>query len=378
MLLETPRSRSPGVLWIACDWHVVAISSNAGVRMRQIKLSIGIRLREGSWGGGNQAMRALAEHLSAKGAEVSFDLTAPDLDILLLIDPRRNSLSASYADREIFAYLKHANHRALVVHRVNECDERKGTTGVNRRLITANLCADHTVFISTWLKELFLKRGLPCRSVSVILNGSDRNIFNPEGYERWDHVSPLRLVTHHWGGHWMKGFDIYERLDRMLADEHYRGMIEFTYIGNLPDGFRFRNATYIEPRHGKELAALIRSHHVYLTASRNEPGGNHQNEGANCGLPLLYRESGGIPESCRGFGLSFTTGTFEQKLMEMRETYDHWADRMKDYPHTAERMSADYHRLFLDLLAKRDDILKRREKFRKVCWSMRNLLLPGV
>lgn len=330
------------------------------------KISLGINLQPGPWGGGNQAMRALAERLSAKGAEVSFDLTAPDLDIILLVDPRSNSLSASYADREIFAYLKRVNHRALVVHRVNECDERKGTSGVNKALLRANRCADHTVFISSWLRDLFLAQGLPCKSVSVILNGSDRGTFNPQGYERWDHVSPLRLVTHHWSGHWMKGFDIYQRLDQMLEDARYKGTIEFTYIGNLPEGFRFQNAAYVEPKQGIELADEIRRHHVYVTASRNEPGGNHQNEGANCGLPVLYRESGGIPESCRGFGLSFATETFEQKLMEMRETYDRWADRMKQYPHTAERMCRDYHDLFCMLLNDRSEIIRRRGRFRKI------------
>ena len=32
----------------------------------------------------------------------------------------------------------------------------------------------------------------------------------------------------------MKGFDIYKRLDDLLMNNHFRGKIDFTYIGNLP------------------------------------------------------------------------------------------------------------------------------------------------
>ena len=169
----------------------------------------------------------------------------------------------------------------------------------------------------------------------------------------------------------MKGFDIYQRLDKLLATEPYKDKISFTYIGNLPKGFKFHNATYIEPMQGEDLAAAIRQHHVYLTASRNEPGSNHQNEGANCGLPLLYRESGCLPEYCDGFGISFREGNFEQKLREMMETYDYWADRMRDYPHTAERTCEAYYDLFARLLERRDVIVKRRKWWRSPIWLLR-------
>ena len=37
----------------------------------------------------------------------------------------------------------------------------------------------------------------------------------------------------------------------------------------------------------------------------NEPGGNHQNEAINCGLPVLYKDSGCMKEYCDGFGICF-------------------------------------------------------------------------
>ena len=172
----------------------------------------------------------------------------------------------------------------------------------------------------------------------------------------------------------MKGFDIYQRLDGLLEKKYYKDKISFTYMGNLPKRFQFHNARYIEPKHGKDLADAIRQHHVYLTATQNEPGSNHQNEGANCGLPLLYRESGCLPEYCKGFGVSFTEDNFEKRLDDIVATYDHWVGRMKEYPNHHERMCAEYYDLFVTLLKRHNEIIKRREWWRKPGWLIKTLL----
>ena len=59
------------------------------------------------------------------------------------------------------------------------------------------------------------------------------------------------------------------------------------------------------PKHDKELADIIKENNIYLTASLIEPGGNHQNEGLNCGLPVLYLNSGCMEEYCKGYGLDY-------------------------------------------------------------------------
>ena len=46
---------------------------------------------------------------------------------------------------------------------------------------------------------------------------------------------------------------------------------------------------------GHELADTIKGNHLYLTASINEPSGNHHIEALQCGLPILYLESGAPP-----------------------------------------------------------------------------------
>ena len=145
------------------------------------------------------------------------------------------------------------------------------------------------MFIGEWLTRLPLWRQHLRSPWFVIRNGSDTRIFHSRGYRPWRGEGPLTLVTHHWGYHPMKGFDVYAALDDLLADAAWRERLAFTYVGNLPRGFAFRNSRYVPPLDGEALAAELRSHHVYITGSKNEPGGNHQNEGALCGLPIIYR-----------------------------------------------------------------------------------------
>lgn len=338
-----------------------------------MKISIGMNLQRGAWGGGNQFGRSLAEYLRHKDAEVSFDLKEPDLDLILLTEPRSELKISAYSYKDIIKYLSRKNWQAVVVHRINDRAERKRNTGVNKLIIRANSCADHTIFISSWLQGLFSMHGLKKSEYSIVLNGANREIFNNKGYRRWDGAGRLRIVTHHWGGGYFKGFDIYQRLDGMLSEPEFSEKFEFTYIGNLPPGFRFTNTRYIPPQSGIELAAAIRSHHVYLTASQNEAAGMHHVEGAMCGLPLLYRESGALPEYCGGFGISFTEKNFEQKLQEMINNYNFWEERVKNYPYTAERMCEEYYNLFIELVKHRDEIIKRRKWRGRPLWMMGGL-----
>ena len=311
-----------------------------------------MRPREAPWGGGNQFGAALVCALNEAGDEVVHDLSSPEIDLILLTEPRSELRTSTYTDVEIMQYLRQVNPRALVVHRVNECDERKNSTGTNAVLRRANLCADHTVFVSAWLRGLHRRQGMRGRSNCVILNGSDRHVFNPEGHRRWGHEGPLKLVTHHWSTSPEKGFDIYRKLDAMIGMPEHGESLAFTYVGNVPEGLRFEHSTVRGAMHGSDLADALRANHVYVTGSRNEPGSNHQNEGANCGLPLLYLDSASMSEYGKGFGVAFTAETFEQGLAEMVRTYDCWAEKMPAYPHTAARMCAEYRSLFAELVAR--------------------------
>ena len=117
-----------------------------------MKVSIGTNIKEGPWGGGNLFAINLRDYLISQGHEVTFNLKDSNIDIIVLSEPRRTSESSAFTDIDVEKYLKYLNPSALVLHRINECDERKSTNYVNKFLIRANEISDYTVFVSSWLK----------------------------------------------------------------------------------------------------------------------------------------------------------------------------------------------------------------------------------
>ncbi len=337
----------------------------------ELKIAIGYHLQSGPWGGGNQFAYSLSKAIELFGHQVCFDLKDNDIDIILITDPRGRSPVVSFHGGSVVRYLFFRNPEALIVHRINECDERKQTKQMNRLLRQVNYLADYTVFIASWLTSLSVwTKESP---FSIILNGADANLFNHGNYHSWNNDEPLKLVTHHWGGNWMKGFDVYEKLDQMLAEEDWKNKFHFTYIGNVPAGFKFYNATHLPPVSGSELASLLSTQHVYITGSKNEPAGMHHIEGAMCGLPLIYRRSGALPEYCNGFGLEFDkVEEIPSALRTMMEDFPKFKNRMTSYPHNSNRMCAQYIRLFEDLYAERNSILRHRQIWRKPWMVLRN------
>ncbi len=338
-----------------------------------MKVAIGYKLQKGPWGGGNQFCQSLVKALEERGDKVRFDLSDKDIDIILLTDPRWRSKSISFGAGAIMRYLIRTNSNTLVAHRINECDERKATKNMNRQLRWANYVADHTIFIASWLKDLNIwQRNNPS---TVITNGADENIFRQASNIPWDGKSVLKLVTHHWGGNWMKGFDVYSKIDNLLQSPKWSNQIEFTYIGNLPNEFRFQNSRYLPPLQGNELAKELSKHHVYITASINEPAGMHHIEGALSGLPILYRRSGALPEYCNGFGIQFIDDDFEHALKAMFNLYPDLKANLSAYPHTSKNMCSSYLKLFDDLLERREMILQGRHLWRSPYAVFRNLFL---
>lgn len=330
-----------------------------------MKIAIGSRPYDGPWGGGNRFVASLCEALVAAGHQVVHALRDRDIDIILIIDPRWRSPNVCFGPGAVLRYLALRNSDAIVIHRINECDERKGEPFINHKLVRANYIADATVFVGKWLTRLPVWQSHLRSPWFVIHNGADARVFNPNGFSPWTGSGPLTIVTHHWGYHSMKGFDVYETLDRMQASPELQERISFTYVGNLPKGFRFKNARYVPPLDGTALADELRSHHAYITGSINEPGGNHQNEGAMCGLPLLYRESGCMPEYCAGFGIGFSgPSDVGAALSSLMAGYASLVTKMRSYPNTAERMTAEWIALLNELVGRRTELVARRRLWR--------------
>ena len=138
----------------------------------------------------------------------------------------------------------------------------------------------------------------------------------------------------------------------MMNNNFWKNRIEFTFIGNLPSNFYFENTKYLKPLSGLELAQELKSHNLYITGSLNEPSGNHHIEAAQCGLPILYIDSGGVPEFASSYGLSFDLSNIEVTLNKIIKNYDFYFEKIKSYPFNSTKMSKDYLNLFLNLHSK--------------------------
>jgi len=328
------------------------------------KISIGSNLIKGPWGGGNQFAISLFKYLQEKGWKVSNSLQDKNIDVILLTEPRITSKTSKFNQRHIAGYIFN-NPKTIVIHRINECDERKGTKYVNRYLMRANLVADYTIFISKFLMELYENHGyMKNKKYTYIRNGADLKIFNRKNKVKWDKSKPVKLVTHHWGYNYNKGFDIYLYLDKL---KEINGVdFEFTYIGRIPEGLKLTNMKIVPPLSGEELADELKKHDIYLTASINEPAGMHHIEGAMCGLPLLYRNSGALPEYCNGYGVMFKNSSdFNEKFIEIINNYDYFFEKLINYPYNSDFMCSNYEAVFIKQInnKKSFNIGKRRIKY---------------
>jgi glycosyltransferase involved in cell wall biosynthesis len=312
------------------------------------RIAFNMRPVEHSWGGGNWFVSQVARHLRESGYDVRFQLSGTP-DCLVLVDPRVGG-NVGFGAGEIAAS-RERYPAVRCLHRINECDLRKGTNEIDALLASANRVADHTVFISDWLRDYHSERWFDrSRPHSVIHNGADPQIFHPVGSAELPPGGPMRLVTHHWSDNPLKGFDVYQEVDRLIAAGELPN-VEQWVIGRWPEACEWRATRTFPPTTGRELADLLRSCHVYLTASRWEPGGMHHVEGAQCGLPVLFhQDGGGIVELASRYGIGYRDD-IGSAIGEMRERYGELRQRVLEQAPSGEMMCAGYRELISSLLS---------------------------
>ncbi len=310
-------------------------------------VAISMKPTRGPWGGASPFVVMLKSALERRGYRVVYDLKGA-VDLIVLIDPRYNDPRKIFGPIEIREY-KRLHPKVKVLHRVNECDQRKGTSDMDPLLADANDTADHTVFISEWLRIYHSARWFdPAKPHSMIYNGAPADTFHPIGAELPQDV--YRVVTHHWSDNPLKGFDVYQEVDRLLVDKKLPGF-EFWLIGRWPAGLEWKATRTMTPLAGAPLARALRSCHLYLTGTRWEPCGMHHVEGAQCGLPLAYHlDGGGVVEAGVKYGLGFRDNVLET-LLEARARHVELRARLLANIPSGDRMAMDYAELIQSMLA---------------------------
>lgn len=275
-----------------------------------MKIYINRAIHQGAWGGGNLWVKAAYE-VSEKLGHQAFDpddfQARPDIIFLAGMESDGSGISAEQA----IAYKMYIGNVKIIL-RVNENDARKGTSGVDDNLISLSEYVDGTVFVSKWLMNYFLDKGWKCNNNTFIHNGVDREIFKP--YPKLNN-GKINLVTHHWSDNEMKGFDVYEQIDKYVKDSD---RFTFTYIGRHRN--TFKNTNIVAPLYGEKLGAELGKYDVYVSASRFDPGPNHCLEALACGLPTYVHEDGGGGVEFAGESHSFHDWNELKSLLEANET----------------------------------------------------------
>lgn len=245
-------------------------------------------------GGGHQFLRALDRELTRRGYSIERGRISAGTKVCLF-----NSFNFDFDRLRRFA-----REDCRMVHRVDgPVGAYRGfDDGTDGRITAINAqLADATVLQSQYSLDKHRELGYELRDPVVVHNAVDPEIFRPPA--RHDSVEgrPLRVIATSWSANPRKGGDILNWLDRHLDPARF----EVSFAGQSEH--RFERIRWIAPLDSHGVAELLRSHDVYLAASRDDPCSNALLEALACGLPAAYLESGGHPELVGGAGLPFRT-----------------------------------------------------------------------
>jgi glycosyltransferase involved in cell wall biosynthesis len=260
-------------------------------------------------GGGHQFLRALVAELERRGLVVELNRISAGTKTCLL-----NSFNFDFRRLRRFA-----RDDVRFVHRV---DGPIGTyrgfdDGTDARIAEVNReLADATIVQSRYSLEAHHALGIDLADPQLIVNTVDPALFHPPGVRDPLGGRRIRVIATSWSDNPNKGTDVYAWLDEKLDHDRY----ELTFAGRTDA--QFRRIRTLGPIPLEPLAAELRRNDVYLAPSRNDPCSNALIEALACGLPAVFRASGGHPELVGDAGVPFdepheVPGALERLVAEL-------------------------------------------------------------
>lgn len=243
-------------------------------------------------GGGNQFLQALTGELERRGLEVERNRISVGTHACLF-----NSFNFDLRRLRRFT-----RPGVRLVHRVDGPigAYRGRDDGTDARIARMNAeLADATVLQSQYSLDRHRELGLALREPVVIPNAPDPSIFHPPAAREPLDGRRLRVVLTSWSDNERKGADVLELLDRELDPDRF----ELTFVGRttvVPVRTRL-----LSPLPSAALADVLRGQDCYVAASLDDPCSNALLEALACGLPAVYRRSGGHPELVGDAGCGF-------------------------------------------------------------------------
>jgi glycosyltransferase involved in cell wall biosynthesis len=248
------------------------------------------------YGGANQFMLALEKALSDKSQKISRNGYWRGTQAILA--------NSFLFDEKILSRARETHPRIRIVHRLSgPIGIYRGTDiEIDRKTQRLNsMFADATIFISNYSFQKYTDLGLHYKNPVVIQNTVDPHIFHSQGRINLpDHTRKIRLVATAWSDNPKKGGPLLTWLDEHLSQDRF----ELTFVGRTKAVFK--NAKVITAVPSEELATILRNQDVYIAPSEDDPCSNALLEALACGLPAVYRNSGGHPELVGDAGVGFT------------------------------------------------------------------------
>jgi glycosyltransferase involved in cell wall biosynthesis len=243
-------------------------------------------------GGGHQFLRALYRELDARGVDLELNRLSAGTRACLF-----NSFNFDFARLQRFA-----RPDCRMVHRVDgPIGVYRGfDDGTDERIAELNRgLAEATVFQSRYSLEKHAELGYALADPVVIPNAVDPEIFHPPERREPLEGRKVRVIASSWSDNLRKGAETLAWLDRHLDAERY----ELTFVGRAVQTYERIRA--VGPVDSQAVAALLRTHDVYLAPSYDDPCSNALLEALACGLPAVFRRSGGHAELVGEGGLGF-------------------------------------------------------------------------
>jgi glycosyltransferase involved in cell wall biosynthesis len=275
-------------------WRLELERDAALARVRPVDLAVFHEFAPPPAGGGNQALRAVIAEIDRRGVRVGINTVSPSTRAVLF-----NSFNFDRARLELLARRLNG---ARMVHRVGAVTSlyRGFDDGTDARVAEMNAkLADATIAISHATIAMYREIGIELVDPHVVYNGCDNRIFNREGRTPFGRDRKSRLISTSWSDNPRKGGPTYQWLEEHLDWDRF----EFTFVGNTQTPFR--RARHIPPVPSEDLAALLRSHDIFVTATEHDAYSNALVEALSCGLPAVYLDSGGSSEAVKGAGFGF-------------------------------------------------------------------------
>lgn len=286
--------------------------------------------QEGPWGGGNQFLKALKRELEMRGA---YEENPEKAEAILF--------NSHHALGDVFK-LKKKFPQKIFIHRVDgPLWLYRGRDEILDKIIfqLSELLADGIVFQSCWSKEQNQKLyHIKSKYETVVHNAPDSSIFNKQNKKPFKSQGKIRLIAVSWSSNIKKGFEVYKYLDRALDFSKY----EMVFIGNSP--IEFKNIKHQQSLPSSKLAAVLKNHDIFITASQKDPCSNSLIEALSCGLPAIALNDGGHTELVQQGGeLFYTQQEVIEKLNKVAANYSYYQSKIPEF--SIEKAADGYYRL---------------------------------